>query len=117
MGRDLILLEEMLFATMFNEIEERYGDVIDAYSNDYEIVTLAQHLKGITDVVKEVFKEIPNPDKKLGEEMYSTLYDVLKDISMILYDISIAEGDQLSYVIVQAYRKLDSMNSLFEKLV
>ncbi len=117
MGRDTALLEEMLFATMFAEIQERYEEVSDTYAGDYEIITLAQHLKGISDMVKEVFKEIPNPDKKLGEDMYSTLYEVLKDVSMILYDLSIAEGDQLSYVIVQAYRKLDSLNSLFEKLV
>jgi hypothetical protein len=117
MGRDIAILEEMLFATMFSEIEERYNEVIDTYSSDYEIITLAHHLKGISEMVREVFKEIPNPDKKLGEEMYTTLYDVLKDVSMILYDLSIAEGDQLSYVIVQAYRKLDSLNSLFEKLV
>jgi hypothetical protein len=117
MGRDITVLEEMLLATMLAEISDRYDDVLDTYSNDYEVITLAHHLKGIAEMVKEVFKEIPNPEKKLGEEMYSTLYNALKDVSMILYDLSIAEGDQLSYVIVQAYQKLDSLNSLFEKLV
>ena len=117
MGQEINLLEEMLFNTMFSEIEERYNDVVDIYRNDYEILSLAQHMKGISDMVAEVVKEIPNPGKKLGEELYTTLYQVLKDVSSILYDLSIAEGDQLSYVVIQAYRKLDSINSLFEKLV
>ncbi len=117
MGKDVSTLEEMLFNTMFSEIEDRYNDVVDIYRNDYEILSLAQHLKSVRDVVSEVFKEIPNPNKKLGEELYTTLYQVLKDVSSILYDLSIAEGDQLNYVVVQAYRKLDSINSLFEKLV
>ncbi len=117
MGKELSLLEGMLFNTMFSEIEERYNDVVDIYRNDYEVFSLAQHLKGISDMVAEVFKEIPNPQKKLNEDLYTTLYEVLRDISSILYDLSIAEGDQLSYVVVQAYRKLDSMNSLFQRLV
>ncbi|WP_457600266.1 hypothetical protein [Hydrogenivirga sp.] len=117
MGQELSLLEGMLFNTMFSEIEDRYNDVVDIYRNDYEILSLAQHLKGISDMVGEVYREIPNPHKKLGEDLYTTLYQVLKDVSSILYDLSIAEGDQLSYVVVQAYRKLDSINSLFEKLV
>ncbi len=116
MGNELDILEEMLFSTMFSEIEERYNEVVDIYRNDYEILSLAQHLKSIGGVVSDVFKEIPNPEKKLGEDLYTTLYEVLKDISSILYDLSIAEGDQLNYVIVQAYRKLDSINSLFQKL-
>ena len=117
MGSELIFLEELLFKSVQREIEERFEDVADTYRNDYEIMTLAHHLKGISDMVQEVFKEIPNPDKKLSEDMFSTLYEVLRDVSMILYDLTIAEGDQISYVIMQAYRKLDSMNSLFEKLV
>ncbi len=117
MGKDISTLEEMLFNTMFSEIEERYNDVVDIYRNDYEILSLAQHLRSVKEAVGEVFKEIPNPNKKLSEEHYTTLYQVLKEVSSILYDLSIAEGDQLSYVIVQAYRKLDSINSLFEKLV
>ena len=116
MGNELDILEEMLFSTMFSEIEERYNEVVDIYRNDYEILSLAQHLKSIGSVVSDVFKEIPNPQKKLSEDLYTTLYEVLKDISSILYDLSIAEGDQLNYVIVQAYRKLDSINSLFQKL-
>lgn len=117
MGQDIAFLEGMLFSSMFSEIEERYNDVVDLYRNDYEILSLAQHLKSISDAVGEIFKEIPNPQKKMGEELYTTLYNVLKDVSSILYDLSIAEGDQLSYVVVQAYRKLDSINSIFEKLV
>ncbi len=117
MDRELSFLEGMLFDSMFSEIKERYNDVVDIYRNDYEVLSLAQRLKGISDMVADVFKEIPNPKKKLSEELYTTLYEVLKDVSSILYDLSIAEGDQLSYVVVQAYRKLDSMNSLFEKLV
>jgi len=117
MDRSISLLEDMLFSTMFSEIEERYNEVMEIYGNDYEIASLATHLKEISQTVKELYREIPNPEKKLTEEHYTTLYQVLKDISMILYDLSIAEGDQLSYVIVQAYRKLDNINSLFEKLV
>ncbi len=117
MERDLSFLEGMLFKTMFAEIEERYREVMDIYGNDYEISSLATHLKEISETVKEIYKEIPNPNKKLTEEHYTTLYEVLKDVSGILYDLSIAEGEQLSYVIVQAYRKLDNINSLFEKLV
>ncbi len=117
MGQELNFLEEMLFNSMFSEIEERYNDVVDIYRNDYEVLSLARHLKNVSDMVGEIFREIPNPQKKLSEELYTTLYQVLKDISSILYDLSIAEGDQLSYVVVQAYRKLDSMNSLFQRLV
>jgi hypothetical protein len=113
----LSLLEDMLFNTMFSEIEERYREVMEIYGNDYEIASLASHLKEITNAVRDLYREIPNPEKKLTEDHYTTLYQVLKDVSMILYDLSIAEGDQLSYVIVQAYRKLDNINSLFEKLV
>ncbi len=117
MDRNLNFLEDMLFTTMFSEIEERYREVMEIYGNDYEIASLAAHLKEISDTVKEIYKDIPNPEKKLTEDHYTTLYHVLKDVSMILYDLSIAEGDQLSYVVVQAYRKLDNINSLFEKLV
>ncbi len=117
MGQDISFLEEMLFKSMFSEIEERYNDVVDIYRNDYEILSLARHLKAVTDAARDVVKEIPNPQKKLSEELYTTLYEVLKDVSSILYDLTIAEGDQLSYVVVQAYRKLDSINSLFQRLV
>ncbi len=117
MDKNLSLLENMLFNTMFSEIEERYREVMEIYGNDYEIASLTSHLKEISDMVKDLYRDIPNPEKKLTEDHYTTLYQVLKDVSMILYDLSIAEGDQLSYVIVQAYRKLDNINSLFEKLV
>ncbi len=116
MGSDLNKLEEILFSTMFAEIEERYNEVVDIYRNDYEILSLAQHLMKLTDVVRDVFKEIPNPKKKLSEDLYTPLYEVLKDVSSILYDLSIADGEQLNYVIVKAYQKLDNISSLFQKL-
>ena len=117
MNREVSFLEELLFNSMFHEIEQRYEEVIELYKNDYEIMGIAKHLKGMSDSILGIFRDIPNPYKKLTEEHYTTLYEALKDISMILYDLSIADGEQLNYVIVQAYRKLDNINSLFEKLV
>ena len=113
----LNLLEEMLFNTMFSEIEKHYEDVMDLHEGNYEILSLAHHLRSVSEVVGEVFREIPNPRKRLGTELYTPLYEVLRDIDSILYDLSIAEGEQLGYVIAQAYRKLDHINSLFERLV
>lgn len=116
MDKNLHLLEEMLFKTMFSEIEERYNDVIDIYRNDQEILSIANHLKKLTNVVGEVYREIPNPRKKLTEELYTVLYQILKEVSSILYDLSIAEGEQLDYVIAEANRKFDNIISLLQKL-
>ncbi len=116
MDKSLSFLEGILFNTMFAEIEERFKNVVDIHGNDPEIMSLAQHLRRIGDTVREIFKEIPNPQKKLMEELYTTLYQILKDVSTTLYDLSVMDGDQLNYVVVQAYRKLDSISSLVEKL-
>lgn len=116
MEKDLNFLEDMLLKSMMKEIEERYDDVITIYKYDYEIRALSEKLMSLARVVEEVFKEIPNPEKKLDKDAYTTLYSILKDISSILYDLSIATSEQLSYVLLQAYRKLDNIDSLIKKL-
>ncbi|GAB6065013.1 hypothetical protein JCM9492_01050 [Aquifex pyrophilus] len=114
--KDLNFLEEMLFKSVLREIEERYEDVITIYRYDYEIRGIAEKLMRLARIVEEVFKEIPNPEKKLDQNSYTTLYNILKDISSILYDLSIATNEQISYVLLQAYRKLDNIDSLISKL-
>jgi len=114
MGKDITTLEEMLFNTMFREIEERYNDVEEIYRNDVEILSLAQRLKAVKDRVNGILREVSSG--KPGEDTYTTLYQVLKDVSSILYDLSIADGDQLAYVVLQAYRKLEDINSLLKTL-
>ncbi|WP_461832417.1 hypothetical protein [Aquifex sp.] len=114
--KDVNFLEEMLFRSVLKEIEERYEDVITIYRYDYEIKGIAEKLMRLARIVEEVFKEIPNPEKKLDQNSYTTLYNILKDISSILYDLSIATSEQISYVLLQAYRKLDNIDSLISKL-
>jgi hypothetical protein len=116
MREDVSFLEGILFESMFKEIEERYRDVIEFRSDHYEMVNIAEHLMKITKQVERIFKEIPNPQKKLDEALYTTLYEALKDISGILYDFSIAEQEQTNYVLVKTYRKLDNLHTLFTKL-
>ncbi|NPA32927.1 MAG: hypothetical protein GXO04_04815 [Aquificae bacterium] len=113
---DVNFLEDMLFRSLMREVEERYEDVVTIYKYDFEIRGLAEKLMKLAKVVEEVFKEIPNPEKKLDESIYTTLYNILKDISSILYDLSIATNEQVSYVLLQAYRKLDNIDSLIRKL-
>jgi len=116
MEQDVNFLEDLLFRSMVREIEERYEDVVTLYKYDYEIRGLADKLMKLTRLLEEVFKEIPNPSKKLDLDIYSTIYAILKDISSILYDLSIATGEQINYVLLQAYRKLDNIDSLIRKL-
>jgi len=113
---DVNFLEDMLFKSVMKEIEERYEDVIAIYKYDFEIRGLAEKLMRLARIVEEVFQEIPNPEKKLDQSIYTTLYNILKDISSILYDLSIATNEQISYVLLQAYRKLDNIDSLIRKL-
>ena len=113
---DVKFLEDLLLKSVMKEIEERYGDVITIYKYDFEIRGLAEKLIRLAKIVKEVFYEIPNPEKKLDQSIYTTLYNILKDISSILYDLSIATNEQISYVLLQAYRKLDNIDSLIRKL-
>ena len=82
-----------------------------------EIINIAKSIKGMCDYIMKTYKEIPNPEKKLDENLYTTLYQVLKDLSITLYDLSIAEGEQIYYVISGAYQKLNGANNLLEKLV
>ena len=116
MNKEVNFLEDILFRSMIKEIEERYEDVITIYKYDYEIRSLAEKLIRLTRILEEVFKEIPNPEKKLDQNTYTTVYNILKDISSILYDLSIATSEQVSYVLLQAYRKLDNIDSLIRKL-
>jgi len=113
---DVNFLESMLLKSTMKEIEERYDDVVTIYRYDYEIRGLAEKLYKLSKIVEEVFKEIPNPEKKLDENLYTTLYTILKDINSILYDLSIATSEQISYVLMQAYRKLDNIDNLLSKL-
>ncbi len=109
-------LEGLLFKSMFLEIQERYEDVVELRQDNYEMINIARHLIKVTQQVKRIYEEIPNPEKKLDETLYTTLYQALKDISGILYDFAIAEPEQTNYVLVQTYRKLDNLHTLFAKL-
>lgn len=117
MGQELYFLEDMLFKSTAAEIEERYREVLSLYAQDPEILNVAKSIKGMCDYILKAYKEIPNPGKKLDESMYTTLYQVLKDLSLTLYDLTIAEGEQLYYVLSSAYQKLNGANNLLERLV
>jgi hypothetical protein len=117
MRRELFFLEDMLFKSMAQEIDERYREVLQLYSQDQEIFNIAKSIKGMCDYIFSVYRDIPNPEKKLDESLYTTLYQVLKDLSVTLYDLSIAEGEQLYYVLSSAYQKLNGANNLLERLV
>ena len=117
MGQEIFFLEDLLFRSTAKEIEERYAEVVQIYAQDPEVLNIAKSIKGMCDYIMQTYKEIPNPDKKLDESLYTTLYHVLKDLSVTLYDLSIAEGEQLYYVLSSAYQKLNGANNLLERLV
>lgn len=116
MDRTLHILEDMLFKSQAKELVEIYNEVANVYKDDMEVSNIINTIKGICDYILSVYKEIPNPEKKLDETLYSTLYNTLKDLSNTLYDLSIAEGEQLYYVISSAYQKLNGANNLLERL-
>jgi len=113
---DLVELENLLFKSTAKEIEELYQEVMQIYKYDEEVLNIARSIKGICDYIMNLYKEIPNPEKKLDESLYTTLYQVLKDLSITLYDLTVAEGEQLYYVISSAYQKLNGANNLLERL-
>ena len=117
MDKVVYQLEDMLFKSLAMEIEELYKEVSIMYKKDMEVSNILNSIKGMCDYILTLYKEIPNPEKKLDESLYSTLYSVLKDLSVTLYDLSIAEGEQLYYVISSAYQKLNGANNLLERLV
>ncbi len=117
MERELFFLEDLLFKSTAQEIEERYQEVLQLYAHDPEILNIAKSIKGMCDYIMRTYKEIPNPERKLDESLYTTLYQVLKDLSITLYDLSIAEGEQIYYVLSSAYQKLNGANNLLERLV
>ncbi len=116
MDKTVHMLEDMLFKSQAKELGEIYNEVSNAYKEDLEVSNIINTIKGICDYILSIYKEIPNPEKKLDETLYSTLYSTLKDLSNTLYDLSIAEGEQLYYVISSAYQKLNGANNLLEKL-
>ncbi|WPM31186.1 hypothetical protein IAE16_05005 [Hydrogenobacter sp. T-2] len=117
MEKEVFFLENLLFKSTAQEIEERYQEVLQLYAHDPEILNIAKSIKGMCDYIMKTYKEIPNPEKKLDESLYTTLYQVLKDLSITLYDLSIAEGEQIYYVLSSAYQKLNGANNLLERLV
>ena len=117
MEKSLLILEDMLFKTLYKEIEEYYREVKALYSSDGEIQSIADNIKRLCDCALQIYKNIPNPANKLNESLFSTLYYLLKDLSLTLYDLTIAEGEQLYYVISSAYQKLSGANNLLERLV
>ncbi|MEJ7554421.1 hypothetical protein [Pampinifervens florentissimum] len=117
MEKEVFFLEDLLFKSTAQEIEERYQEVLQLYAHDPEILNIAKSIKGMCDYIMKTYKEIPNPEKKLDESLYTTLYQVLKDLSITLYDLSIAEGEQIYYVLSSAYQKLNGANNLLERLV
>ncbi|WP_448584107.1 hypothetical protein [Thermocrinis sp.] len=117
MDKSVLILEDMLFKSLSKEIEERYEEVISLYKHDPEITNIANNIKRLCDYILEIHKSIPDPTKKLSDNLYSTLYYLLKDLSLTLYDLTIAEGEQLYYVISSAYQKISGANNLLEKLV
>ncbi len=116
MRTDVALLEDMLYKSIAKEIEGLYGEVIHMYGSDEEVLNLARSIKSMCDYILKVYREIPNPNKKLDESLYTTLYSMLKDFSVTLYDLTIAEGEQLYYVISSAYHKLSGAHNLLERL-
>lgn len=116
MDKTIHILEDMLFKSQAKEIVDIYNEVLSVYKNDLEISNIVNTIKGICDYILKLYKDIPNPERKLDETLYSTLYNTLKDLSNTLYDLSIAEGEQLYYVISSAYQKLNGANNLLEKL-
>jgi hypothetical protein len=117
MANSLLFLEDMLFRTLSKEIEERHKEVLALYSHDLEITNIANSIKRLCDHIFELYKGIPDPSRKLDENLYSTLYYLLKDMSITLYDLTIAEGEQLYYVISSAYQKLNGAANLLERLM
>ena len=117
MERSVLILEDMLFRSLSKEIEERYKEVISLHKNDAEIINIANNIKKLCDYILDVYKDIPNPTKKFSDNLYSTLYYLLKDLGLTLYDLTIAEGEQLYYVISSAYQKISGANALLERLV
>lgn len=117
MDKTVYILEDMLFRSQAKELGDIYNEVVNAYKEDVEVSNIINTIKGVCDYILSVYKEIPNPEKKLDETLYSTLYNTLKDLSNTLYDLSIAEGEQLYYVISSAYQKLNGASNLLEKLI
>ena len=117
MNNDVVLLENMLFKSTAKEIEEAYAEVVQLYAHDHEVLNIAKSIKGMCDYIMKAYREIPNPEKKLDESLYTTLYYVLKDLGHTLYDLSIAEGEQVYYVLSSAYQKLNGANNLLERIV
>ncbi|SHK40896.1 hypothetical protein [Thermocrinis minervae] len=115
MDRTLYLLEDMLLRSVEEEIRERYEEVASMYSHNMEVMNIAKSILGLCQYIYDVYRDIPNPERKLDESLYSTLYSILKDFSITLYDLTIAEGEQLYYVISSAYQKINSANNLLER--
>ncbi|MGB9873401.1 MAG: hypothetical protein ACPLRS_00340 [Hydrogenobacter sp.] len=113
---DITYLEDMLFKSVAKEIEDLYQEVLQMYSFDEEVLNIARSIKGMCDYILSIYREIPNPEKKLDVSLYTTLYNVLKDMKVTLYDLTVAEGEQLYYVISSAYQKLNGANNLLERL-
>ncbi|WP_448588429.1 hypothetical protein [Thermocrinis sp.] len=116
MEKSLLVLEDMLFRSLSKEIEERYEEVLSLYGGDMEIINIADSIKKLCDYILDIYKNIPDPTKKLSDSLYSTLYYLLKDLNLTLYDLTIAEGEQLYYVISSAHQKISGANNLLERL-
>ncbi|MFN3814125.1 MAG: hypothetical protein ACK4SM_05840 [Aquificaceae bacterium] len=116
MKMDVAVLEGMLYKSIAKEIEGLYEEILNIYSSDEEVLNLAKNIKNICDYILKVYREIPNPNKKLDESLYTTLYNMLKDFSVTFYDLTVADGEQLYYVISSAYHKLSGAHNLLERL-
>lgn len=113
---EIAYLEDLLFRSVAKEIEDLYQEVLQMYSFDEEVLNISRSIKGMCEYILSIYRDIPNPEKKLDESLYTTLYNVLKDMSITLYDLTVAEGEQLYYVISSAYQKLNGANNLLERL-
>ncbi|MEN3033530.1 MAG: hypothetical protein ABDH18_00890 [Aquificaceae bacterium] len=111
MDHSVNFLEALLFKTQSKEINQRFEELVQSCPDDVEILNIASSIKGLSDFVLGAIES-----GSISQELYDSLYQALKDLSATLYDLTIAEGEQLKYVISRAYAKLNSANSIVEKL-
>lgn len=111
MEDSLSLLEGLLFKTQSREIDQYFEELTQFYPHETEILNIASSIKGLSDFILNACES-----RSITPELYDSIYQIMKELSATLYDLTIAEGEQLKYVISCAYEKLNSANSIVEKL-
>jgi len=116
MDGEVKFLERLLIKSLMEEIRGNYEEVLLLYEYDGEIKGLAERLFRFSLLLQEAFEELVNSARKIGAELYETFYSLLSEINAILYDLSAATAEQLHFVLVKAYEKLEEIDRLLEKL-